>query len=230
MLAVDCTTHFKFLKRRKMKTLNRFLLGLLSITFVTCSSSHKVVNSWVNKDVLKNQNYKKVFIIALTEDQAARNIVESDLSNAISEHNLEVVTSSTIFPASFTNTSVPSNDVILAKVKDLNCDLIFAVSLLNSTSETRYVPGTTSYAPYPMYGYYRGFRPYYNYYTPVVYSPGYYTTNKVYFMEANLFDVSTENILWSVQTKTYNPSKLRQFSASYSITIVNQAYDDGLLK
>ncbi len=213
-----------------MKTLNIFFLVVLSITFFTCSSTHQVLNSWVNKDAAINQPYKKIFIIALTENQAARNIVESDLSNAISEHNIQAVTSGSEFPATFTNSSAPSKDAIVAKVKELNCDLIFAVSLLNSKSETRYVPGTTSYAPYPAYGYYGGFGPYYGHYSTVVYSPGYYTTDNIYYLEANLFDVSTENILWSVQTKTYNPSSLSQFSSSYSNTIINQAYDDGLLK
>ena len=213
-----------------MKLLKYFSLFLVTIFIYSCGSSHTVINSWVNKEAPKDQTYKKIFVIALTENAAARNTVEDDFAYAISEHNLEVVKSASVFPATFTKESAPSKETILARVKELNCDLIFAVSLLDSKTQTRYVPGTVSYAPYPTYGYYGGFGAYYGYRAPTVYSPGYYTTDNIYYMEANLFDVKNENILWSVQTKTYNPSNLSTFSSSYCYTIIDQAYYDGLLK
>lgn len=213
-----------------MKNLNYLLILLVAIFFVSCSPSQKVINSWVNKDAATNKPYKKIFVIAMTENQAARNIVEDDLSQAITEHNFEVVKSINVFPATFTKKSAPSKETIIEKVKELNCDLIFAVSLLDSKTQTRYVPGTVSYAPYPAYGYYGGFGTYYGYYSPTVYSPGYYTTDDIYYMEANLFDAKTGNILWSVQTEAYNPSNLNQFSSTYSNVIIDQAYYDGLLK
>lgn len=206
------------------------MIPLALLLLISCSSSQKVINSWVNKDAATNQPYKRIFVIAMTENQAARNIVEDDLSRAIVEHNFEVVESVNVFPATFTKKTAPSKEVIIEKVKELDCDLIFAVSLLDSKTQTRYVPGTVSYAPYPAYSYYGGFGSYYGYYSPTVYSPGYYTTDDIYYMEANLFDVKTGNILWSVQTEAYNPSNLNQFSASYSNVIIDQAYYDGLLK
>jgi hypothetical protein len=213
-----------------VKLLKYFSLLLFTIFIYSCGSSHTVINSWVNKEASKDQTYKKIFVIALTENAAARNTVEDDFEYAISEHNFEVVKSTSVFPATFTKGSAPSKETILARVKELNCDLIFAVSLLDSKTQTRYVAGTVSYAPYPTYGYYAGFGAYYGHYTPTVYSPGYYTTDNIYYMEANLFDVKNENILWSVQTKTYNPSNLSTFSSSYCYTIIDQAYYDGLLK
>ena len=213
-----------------MKLLKYFSLLLFTIFIYSCGSSHTVINSWVNKEVLKDQTYKKIFVIALTENAAARNTVEDDFAYAISEHNFEVVKSTSVFPETFTKKSAPSKETILVRVKELNCDLIFAVSLLDSKTQTRYVPGSVSYAPYPTYGYYGGFGAYYGYRSPTVYSPGYYTTDNIYYMEANLFDVKNEDILWSVQTKTYNPSNLSTFSSSYCYTIIDQAYYDGLLK
>jgi len=133
---------------------------------------------------------------------------------------------------SFRSNSTPSEADVLDKVRELNCDLIFTVSLLDSKSETRYVPGSTSYyyAPYPTYGYYGGFGTYYGHYGPAVYSPGYYTTDKSYYLEGNLFDAFTEKILWSIQTVTYNPDGIKQFSSSYCKLLVNQAQYDELLK
>jgi len=213
-----------------MKLIISFSFLLLTVLLFSCGSSHTVINSWVNKDAPKDRNYKKIFIIALTENAAARSTVEDDFAYALDEHNFDVVKSTSVFPATFTKETAPSKETVLARVKELNCDLIFAVSLLDSKTKSRYVPGTVSYAPYPAYGYYGGFGTYYGYYGPTVYSPGYYTTDQVYYMEANLFDVKRGDILWSVQTKTYNPSNLSTFSSTYCNTIIDQAYYDGLLK
>ena len=213
-----------------MKLIISFSFLFLTVLLFSCGSSHTVINSWVNKDAPKDRNYKKIFIIALTENAAARSTVEDDFAYALDEHNFDVVKSTSVFPATFTKETAPSKETVLARVKELNCDLIFAVSLLDSKTKSRYVPGTVSYAPYPAYGYYGGFGTYYGYYGPTVYSPGYYTTDQVYYMEANLFDVKSGDILWSVQTKTYNPSNLSTFSSTYCNTIIDQAYYDGLLK
>jgi hypothetical protein len=45
-----------------------------------------------------------------------------------------------------------------------------------------------------------------------MYDPGYYTTDKTYFMEGELFDAETETMIWSVQTESYNPSSIDKFS------------------
>jgi len=144
---------------------------------------------------------------------------------------LEAETSYDVFPATFTKDTAPSREIILAKVRELKCDLIFTIALFDSKTETKYVPGSTSYyAPYPAYGYYGGFGSYYCYYSPTVYSPGYYTTDKVYYLEANLFDTDSEKILWSVQSETYNPEDLKEFSAEYSELMIYQANKDRIVR
>jgi hypothetical protein len=213
-----------------MKTLKSLIVIVMAGLLISCGTSQRVINSWVNKDFVKTKKYNKIFVIALTQNQTARNIVESDLRKSIEGLGLQVVTSSTVFPAVFTKDTAPTKEQIISKVKEFNCDLVFTVSLLDSKTETRYVPGTITYAPYPTYAYYGGFGPYYNYYSPTVYSPGYYTTDKTYYIEANLFDSDSGSILWSVQSETYNPSSLKEFSSSYSKMIVYQADEDGLIK
>jgi hypothetical protein len=214
-----------------MKTLKVLLLLVIAVLYASCSTSQKVTTSWSNKEAAKGKTYKKVFVFAITQNQAARNLVESDLRRSIIEIGKEAETSYDVFPATFTKETAPSKEIILAKIRELKCDLIFSVSLLDSKTETRYVPGSTSYyAPYPAYGYYGGFGSYYGYYSPMVYDPGYYTTDKIFYLEANLFDAETESILWSVQSESYNPSNLKEFSAEYADLIVYQAGKDGIIK
>jgi hypothetical protein len=213
-----------------MKTVRALILITVITLINSCGTGQRVINSWGNANADRSKEYNKVFIIALTQNEPARNIIETDLSRAIKDLGKETVLSSNVFPGTFTKGTAPTEEAVINKVKELNCDLVFTVSLLDSKTETRYVPGTVSYAPYPAYGYYRGFGFYYDHWAPTVYSPGYYTTDKVYYVEGNLFDADTEGILWSVQSETYNPSNIKEFSANYSKLIINQAEKDGLIK
>jgi len=62
-----------------------------------------------------------------------------------------------------------------------------------------------------------------------MYDPGYYTTDKNYYLEANLYDAATEELVWSSQSETTNPSSIETFSRSFSTTVINQLIKDGLL-
>lgn len=214
-----------------MKTIKYLFISILVFVFISCSTSQKVLSSWVNKEELKGKKYSKVFVMALTQNQSSRTIVEFDLASTLKERGFESVKSIDALAGSFRENSSPSKEDVLAKIRELKCDVIFTVSLLDSKTETRYVPGSSAYyAPYPTYGYYGGFGGYYGHYAPAIYSPGYYTTDKSYYLEANLFDTNSEKILWSVQSVTYNPDGIKQFSSSYCKLLVNQAQYDDLLK
>ena len=116
--------------------------------------------------------------------------------------------------------------VILAKVRELGCDAILTSALVDKQSETRYVPGTVTYAPYMGYGSY-GFGGYYGYMYPAMYgSPGYYTTEKTYFIETNLFDVASEKMIYSVQSTAYDPSTITAFSRDYCEAVTKQFTKD----
>ena len=212
-----------------MKRIIPLILFSVSILFYSCSTGQKVTNSWVNKDAATGQKYTKIFIAAMTDNQAAKKVIENDLAYAAVNEGFEAIKGSDVFTQKFSG-SPPSKEELLNKIKELNCDAVFTVSLLDSKTESRYVPGNVVYEPYPRYSYYHGFGRYYTYWAPTVYSPGYYTNDKTYYIEGNLFDVNSEDILWSVQSESYNPSNLEHFSKNYSKLVVSQLYKDGLLQ
>ena len=129
------------------------------------------------------------------------------------------------FPPTFENKNPPSREKMLEKIRSLNCDLIFTIHLTDKRSETRYIPsGMGYYGPYPGYGLY--FRGFYSYWYPFFYDPGYYVTDRYYFLEGNLFDTQTETLIWSVQTTTINPSSIENFSKSLIETLLQKALED----
>ncbi|HRI19814.1 MAG TPA: hypothetical protein PLA68_02620 [Panacibacter sp.] len=125
---------------------------------------------------------------------------------------------------------MPVKEAFLKKVSDLGCETIFTVALVDKQSETRYNPGSSSiYAPYPMYGYYGRFGGYYGY-SSMMYSPGYYSTDKTYFLESNLYDAKTEELLLSIQSKAENPPAIQKSSKLYTESLIKELESLGLLK
>ncbi len=187
--------------------------------FMGCGASQEVTNMWVNPNKSPNRPYKSVFIMAITKNAAARNTLETDLAAAAEERGLRAVKSVDALPGTFTKPAPTSREEMLAKLRELNCDAVFALSLLDVKSDQRYVPGTTTYAgayaPYPQYNYYGNFYGYYSTMYPTVSTPGYYTEDKTYFVEGNLYDAKTEEIQFSMQSKAWNPSSLTTFSRDY---------------
>lgn len=200
--------------------------AVLLAFILSCAPSQQVTSFWKNADEFGKKQYSSVFIMALTSDRGARNVIETDLAAAASAKGIKATKSIDFFPGTFTQESAPSKEELLGKIKELKCDAIFTMSLIDEKSEQRYVPGTTtyaaSYAPYPYYGYYGGFYGYYSYMYPVVSTSGYYTTDKTYFIEANLYDAETEQIHWSMQSSAYNPSSLSSFSKEYAKMLITR--------
>lgn len=198
-----------------------FTLPVLAIfMLVACGPSQKITSSWKNPQISSTSKYTKLFITAMVPNPNYRSIIERDLEAAAVAHGLKTVSGMDIFPTTFTKENAPSKEEILQKVRAAGADAILTISLVDKTSETRYVPGTTTYTPHMGYG---GFGGYYGYAYGSMYStPGYYTEDKTYFMEARVFDVATENMLWSAQSEAYNPSKIEKFSKEYTALLVER--------
>jgi hypothetical protein len=202
------------------------ILSLLLLTsyLMSCGPSQKVTSSWVSQDGPQGAKYKTVFILALVQNQSAKNIIETDLAKAAEARGMKVYKSSEVFAVNFTKENLPDKQTILEKVRSLGCEGVLSIGLVDKQSETRFVPGTTMYSPYMGYG--GGFGGYYGYMGPMMYNPGYYTEEKTYFMEADLFDVASEKLIWSAQSEAYDPSSISKFSRDYTAVIVDRINKD----
>lgn len=205
------------------------LVGFMAISMITaCGPSVKITGSWMNKEVRAGKKFQKIFLFAITDNINARTTIENDLANAATKEGIATVKSYEVFTPAFLK-SQPGESAIVQKIKEAGCDGVFTIALVDAKSETRYVPGTTTYAPYPAYGHYGSFGGYYGYYGGYMYDPGYYVNDKTYYIEGNLYDMATSDIVWSVQSEAYNPSDLKSFSKEYTMTLFDKLGKEGLL-
>jgi len=202
-----------------MKQIRFFLLltGMSAVVLLNaCSPQVTTVASWINKDHIQPEPYKNVFIIVLSGNLQIKTALENDLAAAAEKRGLKTYKSINVIGPFSGKESIPKKEVIEKKVAELGCETVFTVALISKESETRYVPGSaTIYAPFPMYGYYGTFDSYYAYNT-IYYDPGYYQTDKTYFIESNLYDTKTNLLIMSIQSKAVNPETIDKSSAEYT--------------
>jgi hypothetical protein len=211
---------------KKIKELQIVLLGVCCL--MACGSSTSILASYKSPDVSKPVAYKKIFISALTSNVSARQTVESELGRYMGTKGIDHVRSLDVFtPDLHTSGADKDTGAVMNKIRATGCDGILTVALQKQETETRWVPGST----YPAYGvgYYGTFGAYYSYGYNSFNSQGYYENDKIYFIETNIYDVKSEKLIWSAQSKTYNPSSLETFLEEYEVAIEGQLVKDGLV-
>jgi copper homeostasis protein (lipoprotein) len=212
-----------------MKT-NIISFFAILLIVVSCGPSQKITNSWVSPEAAGGVSYQKVFVAALSNDKAAKVFVENAIADKLSEMGVKTVVSSDLFPPNFSDYAEVGKEEMMKKIIETGADAIFTVALLDVQTTERYNPGTPYTPGYPGFGFYGSWGGYYNYRFPVIYSPGYYTTDKTYLIESNLYDAATEKLVWTVQSSAFSPANLNDWFRGYSRMMLMQMKKDGLLK
>ena len=105
-------------------------------------------------------------------------------------------------------------------------DAVFTMSVRHEEDTRHYVPSSNYYMPYyhnvGFYNYYGGYSGYY-------YSPGYYSGSYKIYLEANLFDLKSGELIWSAQTKTTDMSSVSKMSVEFADLIVADFIEHNVL-
>jgi hypothetical protein len=204
------------------------LVSLLLFTLLMsgCGPSQKITSSWSDPDATSKGPYNKVFVVALSPNSNANYDIEDQMAKVLNTRGFRVARSTDIFPPKFSITSDLTREQLTAAIAKTGSDAVLVLALLDSKSVESYNPGTV-YAPVN-YGYYGSFYGYYNYYYPVVYSPGYYSVDKTFYLECNLYDLASDKLVWSIQSEARNPKDLHSWFKAYANMLISHLKRKGL--
>lgn len=200
-----------------------------------CSSTH-IISSWTN-ELYEPQNYNKLLVLAIAENQSNRATFEGNLVKALKKEGVTAFSSLSLFPEKLSGPP-PSEEDIKTALIEKGVDGIFIITLADVKEEERYVPPTThtepvaTYNNHPAYyndsySYYN--TGYYNYYSTqyrTVTEPG-YTVNTTYvYLETNFYNVEKDILVWTAQSESVDPSNVGNLSAAYTKVIVSAIKQD----
>lgn len=204
-------------KFTKMKHL--FLTALIAGTLVSCSPSTQIVKTWQEPNAsLQASAANKTLVVAMVKDETSRRVIEDQLikrlgSNAVASYNL--VTADILKEANVEKFS--------EKLKQGKFDYVLLMRLGDVQKETSYTPGTTT-------AYYGGYGRYYGYGASWYSTPGYYSTDKSYFVETTVYSVDPDKLLWTGTTKTVNPTNIEKTVNEIADVVSAKMQKDGFLK
>lgn len=200
---------------------------LLAAILFGCGPSQKIVTSWINPEAHTKGPYKSIFVIVMAQQQGSNFDIEDRMANLLASRGTKSVRSTDVFPPKLSISENFTREQLAEAIKRTGCDAVFIVSAIDVLSVETYHPGTSYY---PMnYGYYGSYYGYYNHYYPQIYSPGYYSTDKTYYIESNFYDVNSDELLWSIQSEAYNPTSIDSWFKKYSYDLLNELKDEELI-
>ena len=203
-----------------------FPLLILYIIMWGCGPTQKITGSWASPEATAKGPYNKVFVVVLSPNSTANYDIEAQMANTLISRGFKVLRSTDIFPPKFSITQDLTREQLTEAISKRGCDAVLMLSLLDSKEVESYNPGTV-YAPVN-YGYYGSYYGYYNHYYPEVYSPGYYSVDKTYYLETNLYDLKDDILLWSVQSEARNPKDINTWFKTYSNMLISHLKSKGL--
>lgn len=212
-----------------------YIIGICAL-FASCSTKSKLTTSVkMPLDTEVYKTYENLNILVFAQSRSNRALIEDALEAQFESNGVNAHSTFTSFPLAgdrelLSNMGLGPEELkalIREKVKEKGIDGILTVSLLDKEQEERYVGGNVGFSmtvpqysnPNNIYNY--GFYDYY-YYTYSTVAPGYYETMTTYFLEINLYDIETEQLLWTGQTSTKDPKNIREESEVFAKLVVDE--------
>jgi hypothetical protein len=149
-------------------------------------------------------------------DQSLRQKMENHLVGDLRELGYQAYSSFAEFgPKALENLN---EEQLYDKMRESGADGVLTIVLLNKEKEKFYVPGHVVYTPY--YVYYNRFSRYYTTIYQRIYSPGYFDVSTNYFWESNFYDLISRELVYSVQTESFDPGSSESLGHEYGKLIV----------
>lgn len=193
------------------------------ILLIACNST-RLVSSWKAPDA-SLQSYHKILVIGLmgAKDRDIRENVENAMVASLRAHGLNAGSGYAEYgPKTFEN---QDENTALQKISSKGYDGTMTIALLDKSKAKHYNPGM--YMPEPYYGRFWG---YYHSIYGQLYEPGYYSVTTNYLLEANFYNLSSSKLIYSAQTKSFDPANAQKLASDFSKTLLNDMIVKGIIK
>lgn len=196
---------------------------LASTLILSACANTKISQSWVEPD--NSRSYDDLLIIGIGESEQNRRAYESHFVESLRGYGTEAEASYKMIKS---NEKIDRDSVGKA-IKGSEINGVIVTHMVAVDEETIYRP-SMDYMPMYGGGYYGGLYSYYPHVNSYVTRPGYYTTHETYTLETNLYDVESEELIWSARSRTFSPESVQEVIVDLTKLLINDMDEKGLLK
>ena len=224
-----------------MKIYNLALSGLFSLLTISSCSNTKLTDTW--SDPRNTASYKDIMVVGVGESEQNRRVYESYFVTDFQEKGIKALASYTLIShadgqkldgekASFRSiikSAIKGSDidaVLISHVARIDEEEVYRPSLATlppvyspTTYQSTYVETSNS----SMYSYHASV-------TTNVQQPGYFTVGRTYTIQSNLYDVHTEELVWTSRSRTFAPETVEQITQEISELVIDDLISRKLIQ
>ena len=209
-----------------MKKIRNLSIVVALLLMNSCGTTY-ITSTWKAPDFTPKK-YNKVMVLGIIReaDRTIRERMENHLVGDLKALGYHAFSAYQEYgPKAFQDmTEEQANQ----KLSGDGIDAVVTVVLLDKQKERYYVPGRVAYSPYIYYqnrvwGYYHSIN-------GRIGMPGYYEVTTKYFWESNLYDLSSDKLVYSVQTQSFEPASTEALAHEYGQKIIQSMIKGNVLQ
>jgi len=185
-------------------------IGIL-VTLVGCAST-RITNVWQDPQ-WNAEPYRKLLVITVSQEAGIRRTYETAFSNQLGAAGLTAVPSYTLIAED----GPVSQERIKKVVAEVAADAILMTRLVRTERRTAVSPGYVM--GIPAVGYWGEW---YGFYSSAWAVPPVYNQFDVVTLETNVWDATTNKLVWSGTTETTDPASVNQLASELSALLIKE--------
>ena len=213
-----CFTRVQSIKTALLKR----ALILCSVLLISSCANTKISQSWVEPNHKKA--YNDILIIGIAESEQNRRAYESHFIEELKAIGVEGEASYKLIKG-----NKIEREIVTKAIAGMDIDAVIVTHVVGVDEETVYRP-SMDYMPMYGGGYYGGLYSYYPHVNSYVHRPGYYTTHETYTLETNLYDVESEELVWSARSRTFAPESVSEVIIDLTKLLISDLSEKNLIK
>lgn len=202
----------------------RLPILLVFILLSGCAST-KITAVW--RDPSYSEQPHKALVILATGRPIIKRVFEDEFARQLTAGGIEAVPGYSLLPPE----EKADKEQISSAVEKIQADTLFITRLVDKKNYETYYPGSV-YVTGPPLG--RGARDWGGFYsrgfTTVQATPGYTVQQAVLYVETQLYDVKSEQLIWSVMTETESGDSPESEVKTFVKVIMESLAEKGLVQ
>jgi len=202
------------------------MVFMVAVLATACSTHNTMVSSSSRaKDHQAGEHVNKVLVVAVVNDKQARDSLEANVADALKARGVEAAVSAPVLGDNYSDGKTRKQ--MAADIASKGYEAALVISVIDIKEEMSYTQGGTNFAPDIAVSGAMG----QTYYVRqnATYEAGYFSNDKKYFLESNLYRLQPEGLLWRGKSTTVNPSDLQSGTTGVADAVVDRMAKDDMI-
>jgi hypothetical protein len=193
----------------QMIDFHKALIAVFCVLLLASCGNTKLSNTWSAPGI--TESYSNIMIVGIADSEQLRRAYEAYFSDHLMSRGVQSIASYTLIDhkSMMKLSDIDMNNfrnIVQTAAGESGVDAVLMTHLVAVDEEDIYRPDLTAPTYGPVYystTYYDNMHGYHAYVTNYVTQAGYYSHEYTYTLETNLYDVKTEDLVWTTRSQTF---------------------------